>query len=188
MKPGGAGKRKGSEFERATCKALSLWVSGGTHQDLFWRSAMSGGRSTFGRKSGKDLSRQAGDISSVSPEGHALTNAFYVECKHMRDLETNGFFVRGTGQLARFWLKTVDEALSYDRAPMLIAKQNLLPTLLIVESPQLGYLGLRRTDVHFPIHRPVIPQGKATCSVYQFDEVMSKKFPAALKALTFGYT
>jgi len=42
----GGGKAKGASFERDICRRLSLWVSAGKQEDVFWRSAMSGGRST----------------------------------------------------------------------------------------------------------------------------------------------
>ena len=51
----GGGKAKGSSFERLICKELSLWITGGEHQDVFWRSAMSGGRSTVAMKKGDKL-------------------------------------------------------------------------------------------------------------------------------------
>ena len=42
----GGGKEKGSSFERLVCKRMSMWLSKGERDDLFWRSAMSGGRAT----------------------------------------------------------------------------------------------------------------------------------------------
>jgi hypothetical protein len=74
----GRSKAKGSSFERDICKRLSLWVSDGEEQDCFWRSAMSGGRSTVANRRGVKLNRQAGDITSTSPEGHALTDKFFI--------------------------------------------------------------------------------------------------------------
>ena len=131
------GKQKGAGFERKTCKALSLWVSGGEREDLFWRSAMSGGRATVGRKAGKEHARHAGDISSTSPEGHALTDRWYVECKAYKDLDIVAAFVNGNGKLAKFWRETVEQATHYKRMPMLIAKQNITPTLVLVPTAHL---------------------------------------------------
>ena len=53
----GYGKQKGGEYERTVCKKLSLWVSNGTRDDIFWRSAMSGGRATLQRKKGIIISQ-----------------------------------------------------------------------------------------------------------------------------------
>lgn len=127
------GKQKGASFERVVCKELSLWISGGKQKDLFWRSAMSGGRATLGFARGEKLSRQAGDISAVHPDGHQLTDAYYVECKFYRDLEL-GAFLEGRGKLARFWAEADKGARKHDRAPLLIAKQNITPTLVLVRA------------------------------------------------------
>ena len=40
---------KGSEFEREMCKCLSLWWTDSKRDDVFWRSAQSGGRAPRGR-------------------------------------------------------------------------------------------------------------------------------------------
>jgi len=130
MRPGG-GKAKGASFEREVCVALSLWVSDGASEDLFWRSAMSGGRSTRGAKAGKDLRRQAGDISAVSAEGCSLTDRFYIECKHVKDLGIASFFLKRTGPLAKFWHVAMTEAILHRKQPMLIARQNLMPAFVL---------------------------------------------------------
>lgn len=126
----GHGKQKGSAFERQLCHQLSLWVSGGQQKDLFWRSAMSGGRATVARGE----VRQAGDICAVAPEGHSLTNRFYIEAKFYADLAFDRFFLDGTGILLRFWEKTDQQASKYRRHPVLIAKQNLYPAVVLVWS------------------------------------------------------
>lgn len=150
------GKQKGSAFERAICVQLSQWVSHGKRTDLFWRSAMSGGRATVAHRKGESV-RQAGDITSVAPEGHVLTNLFYVECKHYRDLDLVGFFLKDKGKLAGFWRTTEREAEKHKRKPMLIAKQNNVPTLLITTENQHWIGSLTTTDEAF---------------VYKFDEVL----------------
>lgn len=127
----GGGKEKGSGFERECCVKLSMWVSGGTHKDLFWRSAMSGGRATVAAKKGDKLNRQAGDVCSVSEEGHSLTNRYYIECKSYKDLEIDSFLLVNRGQLARFWKDTVKHSKTYSKTPMLIAKENRRPTLIL---------------------------------------------------------
>lgn len=140
MKRGG-GKSKGANFERDICKKLSLWISKGEREDLFWRSAMSGGRATVGAKKGKDLRHQAGDITAVHPSGHVLTDKFYIECKHYRDLQLDKFVVCGLGRLAKFWETTREEALQHGRRPMLIAKQNNMPTIVLVEGGNVSVFG-----------------------------------------------
>jgi hypothetical protein len=131
MKNRGRGsKAKGSSFERKICIALSLWVSHGKHKDLFWRSAMSGGRSTVAHHCGEHV-RQAGDICSVSPEGHSLTDRWYIECKHLKSLRLETFLLQGKGPLKKFWKTACRQAQQYDREPMLIAKQNNGPILVV---------------------------------------------------------
>jgi hypothetical protein len=137
MSTGGAGKRKGSAFERDVCKDLSRWVSGGSKEDLFWRSAMSGGRATVGRRKGKDHARHAGDISATSPEGHVLTDRWYVECKFYKDLAIQSALLKGIGKLAQFWRETCEQATHYHRMPMLIAKENMSPTIVLMPTSHL---------------------------------------------------
>lgn len=124
----GGGKQKGSQFERNVCVQLSLWISNGTQEDVFWRSALSGGRSTVAAAKGKSLAQQAGDISAVSRVGAPFIETFYVECKFYRDLKFHGLMT-GTGQLATFWDTAKAEAKRYEKLPFLIAKQNQLPVI-----------------------------------------------------------
>lgn len=136
-KPGG-GMAKGASFERAVCKALSLWVSGGKHEDWFWRSAMSGGRSTVGRKVGKHLVQHAGDISATALGAHELTGLFYIECKNVKNLDLGSWIFRGTGKGFQFWLEACREAKHYGKLPMLIAKENVTRTLMVLPSDVPG--------------------------------------------------
>lgn len=129
MKAGG-GKAKGSAFEREVCRRLSLWVSNGHKEDLFWRSAMSGGRATVQRRKGVDV-RQAGDITAVAPEGHVLTDKYYIECKAYRSLAFDRFIFLGQGTLMKFWRVAVKEARKYHRRPMIICKQNGFPIVMV---------------------------------------------------------
>jgi hypothetical protein len=125
----GGGKFKGASFEREVCTSLSLWMSAGKSEDLYWRSAMSGGRSTVASRKGKRLAAQAGDISCIHASGSPLTDAFLIECKNYRDLNFVGLLKR-TGKLAQFWLETRKQALHYKKLPMLIAKQNQQPIIV----------------------------------------------------------
>lgn len=72
---------KGSPFEREICRRLSDWWSEGTRDDIFWRSAASGGRATVRTKRGKSTFGQYGDITAVDPVGQPLTRAVCIECK-----------------------------------------------------------------------------------------------------------
>lgn len=127
----GGGKSKGSQFEREVCRILSLWVTNGNRADVFWRSAMSGGRATVGRKKGQDI-RQAGDMTATAPEGNAFVEMWLVECKFVQDLELVSFLLNNTGKLATYWKKCKAEARAHQRRPMLICKQNFLRDILVV--------------------------------------------------------
>lgn len=127
-KGGGAGK--GAAFERDTCVKLSLWITRGEKKDVFWRTAMSGGRATVHKKAGSNI-RQSGDICAVSPEGFPLVDNFFVECKHVKYLGIAEFMFKHTGVLCGFWYTALAEAESYNKQPMIIACQNRFPTLII---------------------------------------------------------
>jgi hypothetical protein len=123
----GGGKAKGGAWERVVAKRLSLWITNGKSQDVFWRSAMSGGRATVAR--GKV--RQAGDICAVAEEGNEFSETYFIECKHVKKLGLDSFLISNTGPLAKFWTKARREARKYGRSPILICKQNGLPPLLV---------------------------------------------------------
>lgn len=74
-------KRKGSDFERHVCKELSLWWSGGDRDDMFWRTAGSGARSTVRAKKGVVTFNQCGDVAATDPDSVLFIKAFAVELK-----------------------------------------------------------------------------------------------------------
>ena len=133
---GKGSKAKGSDWERKVCVLLSEWVSHGAQRDCFWRSAMSGGRATVAAAKNGDklLRRQAGDITATAPEGHPLTDLYYIEAKAYRDLELTAFILGGKGVLAGFWSVIQEEAKRYGKLPMLICKQNLRDPFVLMSS------------------------------------------------------
>lgn len=72
---------KGGAYEREICKKLSLWWTGGQRDDVFWRSASSGGRATVRAKRGASTYGQYGDIQAVDPIGVPLMRAVTLELK-----------------------------------------------------------------------------------------------------------
>lgn len=146
----GGGKQKGSAFERMVCERLSLCVTKGANRDVFWRSATSGGRGTLLKKRGKEeKGNQAGDITSVGPEGHRLTSRVYIECKFYRDLSLQSFLLGlNKGGLYNFWKQTKEAAKQHNREPMLIAKQNNVPALVITrkEAFPVRFAGASATE------------------------------------------
>ena len=143
MKPGG-GKAKGAGFERKVCEQLSRMIQPDTDETLFWRSAISGGRSTTRHKKGKKDATQAGDITCVHPDGNWLTAHFFIECKHVRNLQIQSGLLDGRGDLAKFWRTAVEQAKRHGKHPMLIAKQNRSLTLmLLTESGRKSMVAFR---------------------------------------------
>ena len=76
-----SGKGKGSGFERDICRQLSLWWSDGKDDDIFWRTASSGGRATQRNKKGKKTFGQAGDVQATNPIGQPLIDVCAIELK-----------------------------------------------------------------------------------------------------------
>lgn len=164
MKPG-AGKVKGAEFERQTCKQLSLWISKGAREDIFWRSAMSGGRATIGLAEGKSHTSQSGDISAVDVLGFKFTERFYIECKHYKDLQLKNILYDGPSKLLTFWKDSVTTASAFRKSPILIAKENRIPTFIVLDDFGVRFFnGLSTTwQVNVPMY---------DASVFLFDEFL----------------
>lgn len=72
---------KGGEFERSVCKSLSLWWTHGKRDDIFWRTAGSGGRATTRGKHGKSTANSDGDITAIDPIGQPLLDIVTLELK-----------------------------------------------------------------------------------------------------------
>ena len=142
MRPGGS-KAKGGSFERQVCKDLSLWLTRGRRNDIFWRSAMSGGRATVhqkGRKGRVRMAHVSGDICAVDPIGASFIDMFYIECKHYKDLGLMQLLMKSSGRLANFWLHTKTKAYAVKKLPMLIAKQNGVSTFCLLNNEGVGEL------------------------------------------------
>lgn len=122
---------KGGRFEREISRALSLWMSSGVDGDLLWRSSASGARAT--RRGDQSLSHAAGDIAAAKPGGWVFVKRFYVECKHYKDLQIGQFVTHANSRLGTFWGVARAAALSYHRRPLLVARQNRLSTLIVME-------------------------------------------------------
>lgn len=138
----GRGKPKGNEFERDVCKALSLWISGGSRTDIFWRSALSGGRATQAFKSGVKHQTQVGDISAIDPLGQRLIGISIVECKAYNDLNIISGVIKDSGLLYGFWFELLDRCKKFGKAPLLIARQDYVPPLCIMDDFLLKAFGL----------------------------------------------
>lgn len=168
MKAGGGGQ-KGAGFERQVCKHLSRWASGGHREDVFWRSASSGGRATNKRKRGEahTAAAQAGDIVATSDEGMSFTKRFFIECKFYANLSLPAFLLgKRVGVLHKFWEVAQREASAYGKSPLLIAKQNnekaiVLTAQAVGETAPILYIIPAQTYVYwfdelFPAQPPLL--------------------------------
>ena len=158
---GGGGKRKGSKFERQVCKALSLWVSAGKSTDVFWRSAMSGGRATVQGRRGVKV-RQVGDICAVSDEGFELTNQYFIECKNIKDLGLTAFVLSNKGPLAKHWAKAVKQAEEHGREPMLIVRSK--GPILVFTRTKLDWAD------------PILESWPRDCEMYTFSSMIASRY------------
>lgn len=75
---------KGSAFERQVCKDLtSWWLQDAAADVCFWRTAGSGGRATFRKRTGKSTtSAHCGDIAAIDERGKPLMDLFTFELKN----------------------------------------------------------------------------------------------------------
>lgn len=144
MRPGG-GKAKGAEFEREVCRRLSIWVSKGRYEDVFWRASMSGGRATIAQQQGRRLGAQENDLSAIRKEGIALLATFTVECKHVKALHLQGLLY-GTPSKGDCILAFWNKLLKSRKVPILIAKQNRADTLFCTTVRGAALLGIAGSE------------------------------------------
>jgi len=135
MKKGG-GSLKGGAFERQTAKTLSLWLSNGSDKDLLWRTASSGGRASTGK-----ATTGFGDlgIDKDHPDARRFLKLFCVECKNYKTVSITKAFFNEKNDLWKWWDQAVTQAKGAGCCPMLIAKGDRQPTLLILPT-ELTYL------------------------------------------------
>lgn len=141
MRPGGS-SAKGAAFERQVCRELSGWLSGGVRDDIFWRTAMSGGRATIGLRQGRLREAQAGDVQALDKLGLAFMALFSIECKHVKTLQLGQMLAKKSGKVVNFWGKHRHECKQYKREPFMVARENRYPTLLFTSHAGLELLGL----------------------------------------------
>lgn len=175
----GGGKQKGASFEREVCVLLSKWVTHGKREDVFWRSAMSGGRATIGHRKGKIHSAQVGDISAIHPDGHHFINAFAPECKFYADLEWRGLLTN-RGKIVQFWEEICKQANNHNKHPFLVARQNRMPTYICLSKAGIHALRLSYDDAYVicnPLDMYVIPADHFFKVCYPY--VASNRRPAS---------
>lgn len=134
MKRGG-GSQKGADFERTICKQLSQWWTNGERDDVFWRTAGSGGRATNRAKQGQKTAGAYGDLTYTDAIGETLLKLCCFELKRgygkfdVLDLLEK----RATPhKLEMFWTqacKSAEDAGAY--YPFVIFKQDRKSTMIM---------------------------------------------------------
>lgn len=156
----GLGARKGPEFERTVCKLLSNWLSDGKSQDLLWRSAASGARSTTRAKATSiGIADSAGDISAISSEARVFTSTFCIECKSYNDLLIQqlhyGKLQWESTRIGGWWKQATRDASSVNKLPLLIVKGNGTDILVVMQEPVynvwLGHVSDSTEDFRAPV-------------------------------------
>lgn len=136
MKPGG-GSQKGSSFEREVCKKLSLWVSNGEKDDIFWRTAGSGARATTRAKGGKSTCNADGDMCCLDPAYQWFIDSVLIEMKRgYNSWRLDDFLLPKQKKDSIFvvWEKLEKEAAQLHKLPLLILKQDRRQELYISQS------------------------------------------------------
>ena len=127
--------KKGSQFERDTCRVLSLWYSHGKRDDYFWRTAASGARATVRMKQGKMTSDSAGDICALHPSAKKLTEICIFELK------------RGYSQKNRsagISILTIVDKLQKEKEPVLLQWFEKLDKEMKQHKRQFGFIIFKR--------------------------------------------
>ena len=174
----GGGKQKGGNFERLICKKLSLWVSYGKRDDIFWRSAMSGGRATVGLKKGIKRTNQFGDITAIDPMGQKLIDTFIIECKAYKNIQLQSmlFGKPKDNSIYGFWLKLHEQATLLCKDKMLIIRPNNLSILICLDKDSCFRQILRDTYDIKPL--AVFSNIEPICYLYEFTHVLNLVDPA----------
>lgn len=157
----GGGHAKGAQFERQVCKELSLWITQGEREDIFWRSAMSGGKATRMKAAGKTAASMAGDIIATDSIGERLLKDFMVECKFYKNLNLNGLLLGLESGINGFWKVALREAKAHGKIPLLIAKQNQFPIMVLTTEEGLGLLDIGASVSYHEID----------CHLFWFDQI-----------------
>lgn len=145
----GAGKRKGSAWERAAGVVLSLWLTGDKRPDLFARTVLSGGQFTV--TDGK--SGIPGDLMANHPAAFEFLALFAIEAKHYRELKLSQFLLDRSGSsfLYKVFEKHQKQSAIHGLAPFVVAKQNNYPPIALLDYHS-GMAAVAVANEEFPFH------------------------------------
>ena len=139
------GAGKGSAFERTMSKMLSLWWTADERDDIYWRTASSGGRATMRRQRGKSTFGGAGDVQAVDPIGQPLMDLCTIEIKCGYSTTSILDIVDRSDRMAKqvwdVWLRqVVKESRSIGGGWMLISKRCKREIMVFINLPVYSLL------------------------------------------------
>jgi hypothetical protein len=156
-----AGHNKGGKFERDVSRMLSLWWSGGKNDDVFWRTAGSGGRATMRGRRGKSTA-QVGDIAAVDPSGEPFIAKVVLELK------------RGYGKFDL--LDLID---SRGKKPKLVEFLVQLKEEMVLSRRPYGWLVFQR-DFHKPV---VVTNQHFFVRMVDYNRLATKQIPFFISSI-----
>jgi hypothetical protein len=172
-------KNKGGTFERLVAKQLSLWYSKNSSDDIFYRTASSGGRSTQRTKRGQSVTNSAGDLSFLDSAGEPFLKCCAVEIKIGYPAATlNKILTSEKPELLAFF-QQAQESAKQANVPhwIVIHKQDRQPTLLYCNLLLLrDYYKVKKIQKNNNFHFPfvVIPLDKETMvAALKFDTFLT---------------
>lgn len=101
---------------------------------------MSGGRATVAHKKNDETHQSGGDLTGTDEVGFWLTSRFSIECKFYKEFSLDAWVYDRKQGIPEFWNQCRRDAKRAKKAPMLIAKKNQYPELLVFDSYGKGLL------------------------------------------------
>jgi hypothetical protein len=104
---------KGSQYERNTCRQLSLWWTNEKDDSSFWRTSQSGGRATTRAKQKLKTPNSYGDVGYLDVSGKPFIDKVLLELKrgYTKDISILDFLDKNKGEpiLLKWWNKAEKE-------------------------------------------------------------------------------
>ncbi len=154
-------KTKANDFERKICKQLSLWWSDYKDDDVFYRTASSGGRATTRARKGKKASaNQCGDVGATGQEGEAFTKVFTTEIKRGYNRFTiQDCLDRADRAAVQVYQKWIDQAEESREAAnslgwLIIVRRKQRKTLAILPTEMLLRCGVMLNPPYITLNAP----------------------------------
>jgi hypothetical protein len=177
---------KGGAFENEICKELGRWWSDGQRDDIFRRTAGSGGKATSRWKGGKNTANEYGDISFSDEIGKPFIDRYNIECKtgYASKIKWDVLDIIDSKQketiLEKFWHQCVDDAQKSNRIPLLIFRRNGRQKCICMDYKERNKLG---EYVGFLNQREIIVDCGYVLFIYVFSVFLDVVSPEVIKLI-----